>query len=302
MQKKSPPAFVPIESRAPPSNDLDVSDGTVKEMKTLNLDADEDSLEPSPDLSPIKFIKINSKDLAYPEQKGSSAPLVNEPTIIKQRLLSWRKGKRSTKGCGASKQTETPEDNKGKLLTDVPKGVTTSTDDIDARSLSEVFGDKLKISVETNTKDIPENANRRIVRKVLSADSGYAVGEVANKVDFAQVEIGEDNAVRTEKALVSREAVIRNIYAERTPIVNPRRPMERSTTVNGATKYDVEPSSSFLEMIDKEKSEAVRRREEEARLREKEKRRFSGIFGRKKQKSPPPQTVYLQPPDLEQGS
>lgn len=295
MQKKRPTASVPIESRAPPS----LTSSPVEEMKFVSLDAAEDPLEPSRDHSPIKRIAVPSKALASSEQEGASAPLVDEPTVIKQRMMSWRKRKRNTKGCVASKQTETQGDNNKKLLTDVPKGVTSSTDDIDVGSLSEDFGDKLKISVEANTS--PESANRKIVRRVLSADGGDAVGEVANKVDFAQVEIGEDNAVRTEKTLVSRDAVIRNIYAERKPVITPRR-MERSNTMNGATTYDVEPSSSFLEMIGKEKSEAVRKREEEARSGEVEKRRFSGLFGRKRQKIRPPQTVYLQPPDLQQGT
>jgi hypothetical protein len=289
-QKERPTAFVPIESSAPPSNDVNVRDDPVEHMKII-------SLAPSQDPSPIKFVPVPSKALATEEKEGTGAgaSLVDESTGQKRRMMSWRK-RSSTKGRGVNKQTESPEYDDGQLLTDVPKGVTNSTDDIDARSLSEDYGDKCKITAKMN------DVAQKDVRKVLSADGGNTDGEVANKVDFAQVEIGEDNAVRTEKALVSRDAVIRNIYAKRTPIVAPH-PMERSITANGAPDQNVEPSSSFLDMIEKVKTQAVTRRKEEERAREQEKRRFSGLFRRKKEKSPPPpQTVYLQPPDFQQGA
>jgi hypothetical protein len=293
QEEERPTAFVPIESSGPPSTDVNIRDDPVDVMTILSLD---DTLGPCYDLSPIKFMPISSKAHHSDEKErtGEGASLLDESTVQKRRMMSWRR-RSSTKGRGAIKQTESDENGDGKLVTGVPKGVTTSTDDIVERSSSEDNGERFKISVEIN------DSVQKNVRKALSADGGNADGEVANKVEFAQVEIGEDNAVRTEKSLVSRDAVIRNIYAKRTPIVSPH-PMERSITANGARDQNVEASSSFLDMIEKVKTQAVTSRKEGERPRDQEKRRFSGIFGRKKQKSQAPQTVYLQPPNFEQGA
>lgn len=94
------------------------------------------------------------------------------------------------------------------------------------------------------------NANPDIVRKVLSADAGKAEGEDGNPVDFADVEYENEDAVRTQTALMSRDAVLENIYADRTP-TKTAKPLERSSThADGIVEDEIEPSSSFLEMID----------------------------------------------------
>ena len=117
------------------------------------------------------------------------------------------------------------------------------------------------------------NANPDIVRKVLSADAGKVDDNGGNPIDFADVEYENEDAVRTQSALMSRDAVLQNIYADRTPSNKTTKPLIRSATLTNG----VAPSSSFMNMIDQEKH-----KNEEAR---KPKRRASFFHRRKGKES-----------------
>lgn len=205
-----------------------------------------------------------------------------------KRMLPRKKQEDSSKGllatgkkCLSTKKAKDINSEAG-VYHDETKGVTTSTDTdvlswaengLHLKSLDtkEMFvGDKYRTLAEDvdsaieqaerqeRSKDpldsgidmLLNNANPDIVRKVLSADAGKAEGD-GKPVDFADVEYENEDAVRTQTALMSRDAVLENIYADRTPPKTPK-PLERSST-----HANVEPSSSFLDMIDKEKEKLV---------------------------------------------
>lgn len=139
---------------------------------------------------------------------------------------------------------------------------------------------KTKDPLDLGIDMLLNNANPDIVRKVLSADAGKVEGDDGNSVDFADVEYENEDAVRMQTALMSRDAVLENIYADRPQENKAAKPLERSAThhANGAAQDEIEPSSSFLDMIDKEKN-----KNEKPTIKP---RRISSLFHRKKGKEP----------------
>jgi hypothetical protein len=219
---------------------------------------------------------------------GVDAAPANEDAMTKstrgkkwKNMLSWKKADPS-KIIGAAKlgrkKLRDVDTEEGVYHHDgAPKGVTTSTD-TDACSWPEA---RLRSSEERATsgdtyrslaKDVDDaieraekqkqdrdpldygidillnNANPDIVRKVLSADAAKADDSDGKPIDFADVEYENEDAVRTQSALLSRDAVLQNIYADRTQ-EKPAEPLKRAATFTNS----IAPSSSFMNMIDQEK-------------------------------------------------
>jgi len=116
--------------------------------------------------------------------------------------------------------------------------------------------DRSKDPLDSGIDMLLNNANPDIVRKVLSADAGNKEdGENGNPVDFANVEFENEDGVRTQTALMGRDAILENIYGGRTPSSRAAKPLERSATLtNGAADAYIQPSHSFLEHVDNEKA------------------------------------------------
>lgn len=127
------------------------------------------------------------------------------------------------------------------------------------RTLAEDVDSAIENAERNNTSSDPldsgidmllNNANPDIVRQVLSADAAKVHEDSGNPVDFADVEYENEDEVRKQTALMSRNAVLENIYAER-QTEKTAKPLERSAT--HANEDEIRRSPSFLKMIEEEK-------------------------------------------------
>lgn len=266
-----------------------------------------------PDVIPPPFVIVSSEDRVrssiddvapkYQIQSmnilGLDVAPANDDALSKatkgkkwKKMLSWRKPDPSKViGVGKFGRKHTDSDSENGVYHEgAAKGVTASTEtdvcswpenrmrstlaeDVDSAIERAERHEKWKDPLDSGIGMLLNNANPDIIRKVLSADAEKVDQETGNPVDFANVEFENDDAVQIQTALMSRDAVLENIYSGRTPSKSAT-PLQRSAThTDGvADGRHIEPSSSFLDILDRERT-----------THERSKRRAS-FFHRKKGK------------------
>ena len=284
--------------QVPPQSfsDTDVQDTPIENMKIIGLEssmeqalvsAEEDELP-----GETKFVATRESEVMSSKKWDNSVNVANgqreqEPLGIirppKWRIMSW--GRRNNGGDSSSITNVSPAITKeefGDKYTSLAE-VAESTDEEAVKRLA------LEDPIVSDIDMLPNRGDPELVRAVFSAEDRKVDSDDANKIDFAPVEVGADNgAETTQKALMSRDAVIQNIYADRKSIPEPP-PVDRSTSESiGGLRQGVEPSSSFMEMINIEKIELIERRMEEEEKRARIPKGLVTLFGRRKGKNAAP--------------